>query len=149
MANSVLEHVVDLDAVLAEIARVLRPGGRFVFTVPVAEFARQLTYYFGARASARVNAEYCHRNLLEPEEWVARLARQGLVVESIHQYQPGWFTFWYRMFRLFGNRGLERFVPGTRSLIWKRYGSRIVGMVRRSITDTAAGANVLVLARRT
>jgi SAM-dependent methyltransferase len=31
----VLEHIVDLDVAVAEIARVLRPGGRLVATVPV------------------------------------------------------------------------------------------------------------------
>ncbi len=34
ISNSVLEHVPMLEPVLREVARVLRPGGRFLFTVP-------------------------------------------------------------------------------------------------------------------
>ena len=34
ISNGVLEHVEDLPAALGEIARVLRPGGRLIFSVP-------------------------------------------------------------------------------------------------------------------
>ena len=34
ISNSVLEHIPQVDDVLAEIARVLQPGGRFIFCVP-------------------------------------------------------------------------------------------------------------------
>ena len=34
LSNSVLEHVTDIDQALAELARVLKPGGTLVFTVP-------------------------------------------------------------------------------------------------------------------
>ncbi|HKM64173.1 MAG TPA: class I SAM-dependent methyltransferase [Acidisphaera sp.] len=34
ISNSVLEHVPTLEPVLHEVARLLRPGGRFLFTVP-------------------------------------------------------------------------------------------------------------------
>lgn len=34
ISNSVLEHVPDLESVLREVARLLRPGGAFLFTVP-------------------------------------------------------------------------------------------------------------------
>jgi SAM-dependent methyltransferase len=33
-SNSVLEHIDDIEPVIAEIARLLRPGGVFLFTVP-------------------------------------------------------------------------------------------------------------------
>jgi SAM-dependent methyltransferase len=37
-SNSVLEHIEELAPVLAEVARVLKPGGIFYFTVPSARF---------------------------------------------------------------------------------------------------------------
>jgi len=35
ISNSVLEHIPDLDAVLLETARVLKPGGMFIFASPI------------------------------------------------------------------------------------------------------------------
>lgn len=37
-SNSVLEHIPDLEPVFAEVARVLKPGGIFYFTVPSTTF---------------------------------------------------------------------------------------------------------------
>jgi SAM-dependent methyltransferase len=34
LSNSVLEHIPDLESTIAEVSRVLRPGGKYVFTVP-------------------------------------------------------------------------------------------------------------------
>jgi SAM-dependent methyltransferase len=42
LSNSVLEHIPDLNPVLREIARLLRPGGRFLFTVPAPGFHANL-----------------------------------------------------------------------------------------------------------
>ncbi len=44
VSNSVLEHIPDLEPVLAEAARVLRPGGRFLFTVPGEHFSELLLF---------------------------------------------------------------------------------------------------------
>ena len=41
-SNSVLEHVDELEPLLAEVGRVLRRGGRFVFTVPSVRFHENL-----------------------------------------------------------------------------------------------------------
>jgi ubiquinone/menaquinone biosynthesis C-methylase UbiE len=37
-ANSVIEHIPDIDEVLAEVSRVLKPSGKFIFTVPSTGF---------------------------------------------------------------------------------------------------------------
>jgi len=39
-ADSVLEHVVDVDVAVTAVMEILRPGGRFCFVVPMNEFRR-------------------------------------------------------------------------------------------------------------
>jgi SAM-dependent methyltransferase len=43
ISNSVLEHIPDVEAVLADIARVTAPGGMFVFCVPSENFLGNLS----------------------------------------------------------------------------------------------------------
>jgi len=147
MSNSVLEHVDDLDAVLSEIARVLEPGGRVGITVPLSRYTEHLTSWFGSRVAASVNAESSHRNLLTRGEWLHRLERSGLRPSIVHEYQPDWFTYWYRMLRLIGPRGLGR-IPGVQEGCWRVWGRKWADMVRRSVNATDEGACLFVIAER-
>jgi SAM-dependent methyltransferase len=148
IANSVLEHVLPLEQMLRELRRVLAQGGLFAFTVPLPAYTRHLSLYFGPRAAARVNRESVHRHLMEPEAWIRLLALHGFRVERIRRYQPARFTFWYRIFRLLGPRGLTRFFPSLPEYTWRRYSSQLVAMVKDSIENQASdGANLFVLAR--
>lgn len=77
--NEVLEHVPDLDAALAEIARVLRPGGRHIGTMPFA-----LVHETGIVKARLVNGEVVH--LTEPEYHGNPFEEGGALVFEI----PGW-----------------------------------------------------------
>jgi SAM-dependent methyltransferase len=44
VSNSVLEHIPNLDPVLAEISRILQPRGRFIFSVPGDCFPKLLLF---------------------------------------------------------------------------------------------------------
>lgn len=95
MSNSVLEHIPDLDPVLAEVARVLRPGAPFVFCVPSDNFLAFLSISgafrrLGLRGlaghyEAFFNRISRHHHCDGPETWRARLARAGLRLER-HWY---------------------------------------------------------------
>ena len=88
ISNSVLEHIPDVDPVLVEIARVLRPGGRFIFCVPgdrftellfFAQLFRRLRLEGLARAyEGYFNRISRHHHCDGLEVWQERLAVVGL-----------------------------------------------------------------------
>lgn len=59
VSNSVLEHVLDVEPVLGEVNRVLRPGGWFHFCVPGPSFSRFLSV---GRALDRLGCEALARS---------------------------------------------------------------------------------------
>jgi len=85
VSNSVLEHLPHLDAVLAVVARVLRPGGQLIFTVPTEAFSNWLVLPV-ARYAAWRNSQLCHLNLWPVERWISHLERVGLEVEEVRPY---------------------------------------------------------------
>jgi SAM-dependent methyltransferase len=99
VCNSVLAHVADLDAALAEIRRVLRRGGRLVASVPTPRFhalrasCRVVRGVAGTRAAARMARRYDRRweqrHLLEREAWRVRLAVAGFHLERWTEYLGG------------------------------------------------------------
>jgi SAM-dependent methyltransferase len=96
ISNSVLEHIPDVEPVVAEAARVLQPGGRFIFCVPGDHFAellffaqlfRRLRLEGLARAYERTfNRISRHHHCDGPEVWQARLDRAGLTLRESFPY---------------------------------------------------------------
>jgi ubiquinone/menaquinone biosynthesis C-methylase UbiE len=83
----VIEHVPDVDAVLAEALRVLRAGGRFYFTTPSPAFHQGLVVYrllswLGLKERAERfrtlrDIMSLHHRYFSAEEWCNRLERVG------------------------------------------------------------------------
>jgi len=98
LSNSVLEHIPELTPVLAEAARVLRPGGRFIATVPSDAFRSLLAGYRarlatgdlkGAEAYAQeVDAWLEHYRYPSPEAWAEMLGKVGLHLARTVYYMP-------------------------------------------------------------
>jgi SAM-dependent methyltransferase len=87
-ANSVLEHIDDLDGTLSDISRLLAPGGRFLFTVPGPALHDNLagSWWPGssrAQYIARFDRRNAHLRYLSPDEWVQRCAAHGLAVTCV------------------------------------------------------------------
>jgi SAM-dependent methyltransferase len=94
LSNSVLEHIPELEATIAEIARLLRKDGRFLFTVPGPGFHANLagsvlpfvdrTSYLGT-----IDRRLAHHHYLSPADWDDICRRNGLVVDHCRGYLDG------------------------------------------------------------
>lgn len=85
ISNSVFEHIKDIDPILAEINRVLKKGGRLVFTVPGEETIQfwPLTKFLGSWYSNVKNFLWQHRTLEDRNFWVNKLAEHGFKVKKV------------------------------------------------------------------
>ena len=80
-SNSVLEHIDELEPVIAEMARLLRPGGVFLFTVPSDGFHDCLAgplWGDRARYLETVDRRCAHRRYWSEAQWRPSLSRHGL-----------------------------------------------------------------------
>lgn len=89
ISNSVLEHIANIEQTLAEVARVLRTEGRFIFTVPGPDFHACLR---GPRSGSseeyfrEVDARCAHLRYWNPDQWAAHLCDAGLHLVHHHAY---------------------------------------------------------------
>lgn len=90
LSNSVLEHIPDLEGVIAEVARLLRPGGTFLFTVPTPEF--RVNLYGPLTSTSRedyldmLDQRLAHVNYLSSDNWREMLTRHGLSLAATFGY---------------------------------------------------------------
>jgi SAM-dependent methyltransferase len=90
-SNSVLEHIDDLEPVIAEVQRLLRPNGAFVFTVPSAGFhdclaGPLLPWSDRQRYLETIDRRCAHRRYWSEAQWRECLARHGLDVAHAVPY---------------------------------------------------------------
>jgi SAM-dependent methyltransferase len=98
ISNSVLEHIPSVDVVLQETARVLRPGGKFIFCVPNQRFNdlllgatlfRRLGWAATSRWYTRLfNRISRHAHCDSQAVWQARLDQAGFIIDRCWDYFP-------------------------------------------------------------
>jgi len=99
VSNSVLEHIPQVDAVLAEVARVLQPGASFVFCVPNHQFLPGLSVGQFLDRFGLTGLGNCYRTFFNrisrhyhcdpPQIWESRLSEAGFRLgEWWHYFSP-------------------------------------------------------------
>ncbi|MFW5714560.1 MAG: class I SAM-dependent methyltransferase [Brevefilum sp.] len=71
ISTSVLEHIPNLDPVLAEVHRIIKPGGKFVFCVPNHRFPKKL---WGRKVLKRLGLSGLGEQYSRLFNWVSRHA---------------------------------------------------------------------------
>ena len=108
ISNSVLEHIPDLEPVIREASRVLKPGGRFYFTVPSPEFRRNLRGSVWPGISRESYLETLDRRLahvsyLSRADWKNMCERNGLALDRSSGYlSPAQTRRWETLSRMTG-----------------------------------------------
>lgn len=130
-SNCVLEHIPDLDKVLAEVSRVLDKGGRFIFTVPTDKFGEYLFFYqlfstlgvsiLAKKYSTLRNRLLSHFHCYDHNVWIDKLRKNNLKVIDYSYYMSKKSTmlwdflaglmFIFNNIKIFGNtnRTISRF----------------------------------------
>jgi SAM-dependent methyltransferase len=157
---STLEHIPNVEAVLKEIGRVLRPGGLLVYTVPILPFNQNLALHralrtIGMRRLADNYAGTLHRglthvNIWPAEQWAAATRDAGL---DITECRP--------LFAPRATVAFETLLPAAlASRAWRKLAGKrpphpelVVRAVERLLRplvleESGRGSNLLVVARR-
>lgn len=83
-SNSVIEHIQDINQVLKEVGRVLKPGGYFIATMPSDQLGEYLGW--GKLYAQWFNYKYQHYNLFNLEKWLNLLRKNKLVLVDSYYY---------------------------------------------------------------
>ena len=96
ISNSVLEHIEDVDAVLLDSWRVLKPSGKLIICVPNDGFSANLSV---ARLLDKLNLKRLagayrhffnrisrHKHCDSPQQWVTRLKLHGFTIRKWWNY---------------------------------------------------------------
>ncbi|GAB4482286.1 MAG: hypothetical protein OHK0031_04820 [Anaerolineales bacterium] len=91
ISNSVLEHIDDIEKTIAEVSRLLKKGGKFIFTVPAPDFHACLYGALNRRASRQnylqdMDKRLAHYRYWSLLQWQEILAKYGLHVAAHTEY---------------------------------------------------------------
>src|SRR5260221_2917426 len=87
LTSEVLEHVFNLEEILKELNRVLKPGGKILITIPFAWYEHEVPNDFGRYTSFGI------KSLLEKNGFIIlELDKTGNFIETLTQM---WIVYWH------------------------------------------------------
>ena len=145
LCTSVLEHVYDAEAAVNEIARILKPGGRLIITVPFLYPTHEAPYDFWRTTHWGLRSVLTRHGLE-----VDTVAAQGGPVLLVTHYRIGGFaqlvmliaTRLGRFGSLIDNRLVRALLAGPQDLIRSRVSYRLTRLSR------AASLGYMAIARK-
>ncbi len=160
-SNSVLEHIPNVEKVLQESYRVLKPKGYLIYTVPINKFYNNLffttlfekaglhslsLYYF-----RYINKIFKHISILPKSKWLQMTEKAGFTIvlekEIVSEKSTRVFdmtiysAFFSQLGRYFSRKRFIINIPGRIWLLNKLFGSLIT-------QETDNGSNLLIIARK-
>lgn len=90
LCTEVLEHVDDPDQLLAELARIGKPGARYLLSVPDALQENLQKHVAPPSYFQKPN----HVRIIEREQFARMVTRAGLIIEEHTQYGFFWSIWW-------------------------------------------------------
>ncbi len=128
VAGEILEHVTDLPGTVAELCRVLRPGGLVVLdTVNDTALSRLITVTVGERLGVAPTGLHDPALFVSPKRLTSEFARHGvaLTVRGVRPSGPGLFR-WLALRRTPDGRPLGRIVPTfSTAVLYQGVGRRV------------------------
>lgn len=111
-ANSVLEHIPEVETVLRVCQRLLKPSGRLIFTVPLVDMNRHLFIRAAWYAEFR-RRQLQHHNLWSIDEWRNALDAAGFEGIEVVPYLPGFQCGYWDRIDFLGDLGVGRYRVAT------------------------------------
>lgn len=113
LANSVLEHVDDLERILREVARILRPGGTLALTVPTPLVSKYQFWSKFIPGWAKFKEKlWRHLNYFGERQWRKKLEKAGFKLARVEKTNSKQALFWADIFFPFFALGsIKKVVP--------------------------------------
>lgn len=102
VSNSTLEHINHDGEAIREISRVLRRGGKFIFTVPNKYFKECLLSFISIKNFNKLNIRLDHKTYRDKNCWNKLLLKYNLKMVHCQEYITcKKLKYWYYSYRIF------------------------------------------------
>ncbi len=149
ICSEVLEHVPDMAALVAEAARVLKPGAIYAVTVPRA-WPERICWKLASGAGGYSDQPGGHIRIVDPSELRQLVERAGFIFLSSHHAHALHTPFWWLKTAFWSRRDDHPLVRAWhRLLVWDMMKAPWLTRGLERLLDPVMGKSVALYFRRT